>query len=280
MTTRNQAEAELKAIVHPVADLFPLMDDEQLNELAESIKRHDQKEPVVFYGDKLIDGRNRWLACRMLGIKPRVCEMTVSEDFDLLSFVLTQNLHRRHLTEAQRAMVGARMKKMFAPAAKERQREHGKTAPGKAKTVDANLHQVNGRAHEQAAKSVNVSPRSVANAATVIERGSKDLVALVDAGKCSVSKAAKIAKDVDKKDQAAAATKKTPRKKNTKPKPDPPTELDEDAEVVTSIMFDDSFVDSFDSVPKHERVEAVKKIIGKLTEEEREQIVGWIGGSA
>lgn len=45
-------------------------------------------------------------------------------------------------------MVGARIKEMFEEAAKDRQREHGGTAPGR-KTLQANLPEVNRRARER-----------------------------------------------------------------------------------------------------------------------------------
>ena len=66
------------------------------------------------------------------------------------------------LTESQRAMVGARLLGQFTEAAKGRQQEHGGTAPGKAKTLRANLPEVkeDRRARDDAAAQVNVLPRS------------------------------------------------------------------------------------------------------------------------
>jgi hypothetical protein len=45
--------------VHPCADVFPMMTDEELDKLAEDIKANGLKDPVDFVGDELVDGRNR-----------------------------------------------------------------------------------------------------------------------------------------------------------------------------------------------------------------------------
>jgi len=64
----------------------------------------------------------------------------------------------RHLSESQRAMVGARVKERYVKLAKERQKEHRGTAPGRGKTLPANLPEVTpGDARDQAGKAVGVS---------------------------------------------------------------------------------------------------------------------------
>ena len=47
---------------HPIANLFPLMDDASLAELADDIKAHGLKEWIKLWQDKVIDGRNRYHA--------------------------------------------------------------------------------------------------------------------------------------------------------------------------------------------------------------------------
>ena len=58
-------------------------------------------------------------------------------------------------------MVGARVRKIYDKQAKERQKEHGSTAPGKRKTLPESLPEVKGDARDQAGKVVGVSGKSI-----------------------------------------------------------------------------------------------------------------------
>jgi hypothetical protein len=92
---------------HEVARLFPPMTTVEFEAFKDNIAKYGLREPIWTYGGKIIDGRNRFLACTQLGIAP------VYREWDgqgsLLEFVLSLNLHRRHLDESQRAMVAARI---------------------------------------------------------------------------------------------------------------------------------------------------------------------------
>jgi ParB-like chromosome segregation protein Spo0J len=93
--------------VHPLADSFPMMLDGELQELAADIKKNGQREPVVFVeidGERtLIDGRNRLAACAMVGVKPWTTTATeLNDDAATRAFIISHNVHRRHLTPEER----------------------------------------------------------------------------------------------------------------------------------------------------------------------------------
>lgn len=95
--------------VHPVADLFPMLADDELKELAADIKQRGLLHPIVLDGPEddgwLLDGRNRLAACELAGVEPT---FTRYDGSDPVGYILAANINRRHLTKGQQAMVAAR----------------------------------------------------------------------------------------------------------------------------------------------------------------------------
>ena len=85
--------------IHPVAELFPMLPEDELRELANDIKANGLQQPIVKMDDTLLDGRNRLAACELVGIKPEAKEYTGK---DATAFIISINLKRRHLTREQR----------------------------------------------------------------------------------------------------------------------------------------------------------------------------------
>jgi len=79
-----------------------MMPEADLNALAADIAGHGLQEPIVTYEGKILDGRNRYVACFMQDIEP---EYTEYGGDDPLGYVISLNLHRRHLTSSQRAAI-------------------------------------------------------------------------------------------------------------------------------------------------------------------------------
>ena len=93
---------------HRLAELFPLLPMPELTDLAEDIRTHGLREPLVVYQGKILDGRNRYQACALAEVEPRIRHFDGS-DTEARDLVLSLNLHRRHLNESQRAMIAARI---------------------------------------------------------------------------------------------------------------------------------------------------------------------------
>ncbi|MFO1353025.1 MAG: ParB N-terminal domain-containing protein [Gammaproteobacteria bacterium] len=96
--------------VHPAADVFPMLPDDELNDLAEDIKQNGLQQPIVFADlngyPVLIDGRNRREACKRAGVDPKV---VVLKGQDPITYILSANVNRRHLSKGQRAMAVAKV---------------------------------------------------------------------------------------------------------------------------------------------------------------------------
>lgn len=196
--------------VHPAADLFPMMSDSEIDDLAKDIDGHGIKVPLVFWTPTrredlpsrgknqylkelyLLDGRNRveasWRLTEPEYRKEDMLELVAAaaerhrgttellygED-DPWAFVISANLKRRHLDASQRAMVAAKI-------ATARQGERTDLAP------------IGARSDADAAQLLNVGERSVERAKAVNRGGVPELVQAVERGEIAVSTAADIAR--------------------------------------------------------------------------------------
>ena len=185
LDTNGLAGSEPRQVeFHPLSGMFPLLTLEQLMPLVADIGRNGLREPILLHPNgQILDGRNRYRACRQAGVKPQFT--TWDANGSALALVLSRNLHRRNLTERQRAMAAARAKVQFEQEAQERM------LAGKAPHPGANLHQ--GTSVAQVSAIFRVSPRLIAYAARVLEHGSPELVQAVEAGRIAVSTASHLA---------------------------------------------------------------------------------------
>jgi N6-adenosine-specific RNA methylase IME4 len=166
---------------HPLANIFPLMEGEPLAELAADIKVHGVREMIVTLDDLVLDGRNRVraAAAARVTIPPSMFRaFDPKVDGDPLAFVISANIKRRHLSTSQRAWIASSISTM-------RQGERTDLEPS------AELRKVDQPA---AAKMLNVSERSVQNAAVVRAEGEPELQHAVEQGHLKVALGAKAAK--------------------------------------------------------------------------------------
>jgi ParB-like chromosome segregation protein Spo0J len=93
--------SELK--FHPLADIFPLMEGAEFDALVADIKANGLREPITIYDGMILDGRNRYRACNAAGVGGTVkCWKGERSIADPAAYVISANIHRRHLTVEQR----------------------------------------------------------------------------------------------------------------------------------------------------------------------------------
>ena len=143
--------------IHPAAEIFPMLSDEELDSLAVDIKTHGLRHPLVMHDRELLDGRNRLAACKIAGVVPSFVEY---EGDSPVSFVISVNLQRRQLDTTQRACIAVEFLPLLAVEAKKR---YDKTVGRPSKQSVANLppNTDKAKSRDQAAAVVSVSPRMV-----------------------------------------------------------------------------------------------------------------------
>jgi hypothetical protein len=160
---------------HPLANIFPLLTGEEFAGMVADIKQKGLIENIILTPDGLIlEGRNRYRACLEAGVEPKF-ETTREPQENWLSFIISKNVHRRHLTASQRAAVAA---ELVTTALGDNQHGGGSV---KLPRLD----------QSEAAKLFNTSTRSVGDAVTV-KNHNAELHDLVKAGKVPVDVAAKM----------------------------------------------------------------------------------------
>lgn len=185
----------MKYKAHPAANLFPMMDADQFEAFKEDIRKNGFQQDVIIYQGRILDGRNRYKAAvelNMIDDLP-IAEMDDDTEIDAYQWVISRNLHRRHLTESQRAMVASKLAKLKVGDVKS-QASGGSIDPPSI---------------EKAAEQLKVGTASVKRAKAVHEHGSQELIQAVEQGEIAVSKAATIAKTIPKERQLQEAKRPT-----------------------------------------------------------------------
>lgn len=136
---------ELK--IHPFCNIFPECSEDQFNELLKDINENGQRVPGIIFEGQIIDGKNRNKACLKLGIPFKKKEFKGTRD-EALNLIISLNLHRRHLSDSQRACVAAEISRLFP-----RKNNHAYIKDG-----------VRGRITPKLAKSLNISQRKIRDA--------------------------------------------------------------------------------------------------------------------
>ena len=98
---------EKKLQAHPYAELFPMFSAVELAAMAQNIAEYGQEHPIITFEEKILDGRNRYAACLIAKVVPRLRPYSGSKP---LSYVISHNLeNRRHLSVADRAAIAAKI---------------------------------------------------------------------------------------------------------------------------------------------------------------------------
>lgn len=92
---------------HPLAEIFPMKGESELEAFAYEILENGQHEPIILLDGQILDGRRRYLACQLAGVAPHFIDWT-AELGTPQAIVVSRNM-RKDLNESQRALVAAKL---------------------------------------------------------------------------------------------------------------------------------------------------------------------------
>jgi ParB-like chromosome segregation protein Spo0J len=215
--------------IHPAAMLFPDMEVAEFDALKADIATNGQLVKVQLFQGQVIDGRHRVRACKELGIEV-LCEDW--EGTDPIAHVISKNLHRRHLTPAQRAICAARVREFYDQQAKDRMKAGGgDKKSGKARSgVEPSPPPIldSGKSRDRAGKAFGVSGKSVDRATKILTSAVPEVIQAVEEGRMGLNTGAILSSEPEEVQRAESTAKGRQRTYRSVSKP--PLEAEENGE--------------------------------------------------
>lgn len=214
-------------VYHPACKVFPLVEGDDYTKIKSDIAANGLREKIEFVTDPekpgvrvVIEGRTRHRALKDLKeFDPKKHMREVHPD-NIIQYVISKNLRRRHMTTSQRNAAAADLEEMLEKEA-EKTRSERASMGGKARAAAAaavkngtppapkgkRIQDDSTTSRGKAAKIMNAKPRTVQDAKFVKEHDPK-LHEQVKAGKVTVNQAKKkIVKAIKEKELKAEAKK-------------------------------------------------------------------------
>lgn len=154
--------------LHPLCTLFPRITGAEFDALVADIKANGLREPIIIHEGMILDGGNRYRACIEAGVEPAVMKFGGG---NLVTYVLSANLHRRHLSPGQQAAI--------VSSAQDWGRAQGDGKPG-------NLARLDTRADRAAMSGASDGTQKMADK---VAKASPELAKQVGRGEISLPKA-------------------------------------------------------------------------------------------
>jgi hypothetical protein len=164
---------EAKERACPEANVLPMATAHELEAMADDIREQGLLDAVVFEDGLILDGRNRWVACQLAGVEADAVEW--DGQGSRMAYVLSKNLHRRHLDAGQKAAAAAEAMPFFETERKKTQGTRTDLAPT---DISATLRGSAGKASADVAAQFDVSPRYVEEAKRLKEEAPAIFTAL------------------------------------------------------------------------------------------------------
>ena len=161
--------------LHPLCSFFPRLNESDFNVLKRDIEENGQIQPITLLNGMILDGGNRYRAIVELGIEPIFHEYTGENP---VKYVLSANLHRRHLTQGQAAVIVSAMQDWS------RANLHGGDRKSENQSAMLHLDSVEKRADES-----GVSIRTQKDADKLSKNAPPEVIKQVTTGQKSLNKA-------------------------------------------------------------------------------------------
>jgi DNA modification methylase len=184
--------------------IIPPLSADEYNQLEQNILRDGIREPLVMWGDTLIDGHNRLSIAQKHGIDYKTVSMCFPDDDAAKKWIIINQFGRRNLPLYERARLALELKPIIAEKAKEqqlstlKQNTVSQNSVERAKPIDT---------QKELAAIAGVSHDTIAKVERIEADATGEVRAQVKSGELSINQAYQTIKREDKRREIADAEK-------------------------------------------------------------------------
>ena len=181
---------EFEKLIRPLTE-------EEYEGLEKSIVKNGCREAILTWKGDIVDGHHRYKICKKNDIKYDVEEMEFEDETEAKIFIVENQRARRNLNAYERGELNLTLEELYANQAKERQRVHGGTAPGK--SLVTTLSQVSaGKTRTKLAKKSKVSEGTMDKIKIITHKGTEEQKKKLRTGDTTINKVYKEIRSGDK----------------------------------------------------------------------------------
>lgn len=173
--------------------LIPQLSEEEFDQLETNIIKDGILSPIVVWQNIIIDGHNRYEIAQKWDLLFEFTEKEFEDENDVKEWMILHQFGRRNLSNYQRSVLALQLENVIKAKAKDRQRLHGGTAPGR--TLVQNSEQVidekpmERKTISQVAKVANVSHDTILKVKAIQEKAPDDILVKLEKDEISIHKA-------------------------------------------------------------------------------------------
>ena len=182
--------------------IIPPLSADEYNQLEKNILQDGIREPLVVWGDTLIDGHNRLSIAQKHGLEYKTVSMDFGDDKAAKEWIILNQFGRRNINNYQRSVLALELKPILAEKAKERQLST--LAQNK---TDVQISAPRGKTRDELAAIAGVSHDTIAKVEKIELSASEDVKAQVRSGEMSVNQAYQAVRRDEKQQEIADAGK-------------------------------------------------------------------------
>lgn len=177
-------------IVKELQDLIPPLTKEEFGLLEQSIIKEGVRDPIIIWGDMIVDGHNRYNICKKHNINFKTVDREFTDLDKVKIFIIENQLGRRNISKFVRSELILELKPLIQEKAKQKQIESGGAVPH-------NCAEPPIETRKELAKQANVSHETIRRVEKIKEKASEEDIQKLRRGEISINEVHKEIKRVE-----------------------------------------------------------------------------------